>query len=129
MSEKNSCCGHSIANVEKAESTTRDDSHRQNVRDAYAQVAKASDKGESCGISAGCCGTSDDVAINTLISTRLGYSQEELDRVPSGADMGLGCGNPKRLLRSNPARWWSISAQVVDSIAFLLRMRWGIRAA
>jgi SAM-dependent methyltransferase len=40
---------------------------------------------------------SDDVQINQLISTRMGYSQAELDSVPSGADMGLGCGNPRAI--------------------------------
>jgi SAM-dependent methyltransferase len=45
---------------------------------------------------------SDDVAINTLISTRLGYTVEELAQVPSGADMGLGCGNPKAIAALTP---------------------------
>lgn len=70
---------------------------RANVRDSYANVAKASDEGSCCGPESSCCGVSDDDSINTLISTRLGYSQNELDSVPSGADMGLGCGNPKAI--------------------------------
>ena len=73
------------------------DAHRQSVREAYAQVAKANADGQGCGVGASCCGTTDDSAINTLISTRLGYSQADLDLVPSGADMGLGCGNPKAI--------------------------------
>lgn len=98
MSTQTSCCGAPAAIVlEKPISSTRDDQHRQSVRAAYAQVAKASDQALACGTSAGCCGTSDDAAINALISTRLGYSQAELDSVPSGADMGLGCGNPKAI--------------------------------
>lgn len=98
MSTQTSCCGAPAAIVpEKTISSTRDDQHRQSVRAAYAQVAKASDQALACGTSAGCCGTSDDAAINALISTRLGYSQAELDSVPSGADMGLGCGNPKAI--------------------------------
>ncbi|MCW8919453.1 MAG: arsenite methyltransferase [Gammaproteobacteria bacterium] len=78
------------------------DQHRQSVRSAYAQVAQANNAGEGCGIGASCCGTSDDGAINTLISTRLGYSKAELDLVPSGADMGLGCGNPKAIAALQP---------------------------
>jgi len=78
-------------------SHTEHDQHRQSVRDAYAQVAKANNSDEDCGIAASCCGTTDDASINTLISTRLGYSKAELDLVPSGADMGLGCGNPKAI--------------------------------
>ena len=78
------------------------DQHRQDVRQAYAEVARASDAGESCGVGSSCCGTSDDVAINSLISTRLGYSQADIERVPEGADMGLGCGNPKAIAALQP---------------------------
>jgi len=78
------------------------DSHRQTIRGAYAEVANASDQGDCCGIESSCCGVSDDVAINTLISTRLGYSQTELDSVPEGADMGLGCGNPRAIASLKP---------------------------
>ncbi|MEN8169817.1 MAG: arsenite methyltransferase [Pseudomonadota bacterium] len=78
------------------------DQHRQSVRDAYAQVAQADNADEGCGIGASCCGTTDDASINTLISTRLGYSKAELDLVPSGADMGLGCGNPKAIAALKP---------------------------
>jgi SAM-dependent methyltransferase len=67
------------------------------VRDRYAQVANADTAGENCGVGSSCCGTTDDSAVNALISTRLGYSQDELDAVPSGADMGLGCGNPRAI--------------------------------
>ena len=78
------------------------DSHRQSVRSAYAKVAQAENSGSCCGVESSCCGVSDDAAINTLISTRLGYSAEELAMVPSGADMGLGCGNPKAIAALKP---------------------------
>ena len=68
---------------------------RVNIRENYTQVANASNEGACCGVEASCCGVSDDQAINQLISTRLGYTVEELAAVPEGADMGLGCGNPK----------------------------------
>lgn len=94
------CCS-TASNCRETESKkinhTDHDKHRQDVRVAYAQVAKGDNADEACGIAAGCCGTSDDASINTLISTRLGYSKEDLDWVPSGADMGLGCGNPKAI--------------------------------
>ncbi|PUB89003.1 MAG: arsenite S-adenosylmethyltransferase [gamma proteobacterium symbiont of Ctena orbiculata] len=73
------------------------DSHRQEVRRAYAEVAVTDNQNGCCGVESSCCGVSDDAAINTLISTRLGYSAEELANLPSGADMGLGCGNPKAI--------------------------------
>lgn len=78
------------------------DAIRQNVRDNYAEVAEASNNGDCCGVESSCCGVSDDTAINTLISTRLGYSQADLDAVPEGADMGLGCGNPRAIASLKP---------------------------
>ncbi len=78
------------------------DEIRQNVRDSYAQVAEASNEGSGCGTGASCCGVSDDDAINTLVSTRLGYSEDDLDAVPEGADMGLGCGNPRAIASIQP---------------------------
>ncbi len=80
----------------------RADEIRQNVRDSYAQVAEASNEGDCCGTSVSCCGVSDDAAINTLVSTRLGYSEDDLDTVPEGADMGLGCGNPRAIASIQP---------------------------
>ena len=77
------------------------DQHRQQVRQAYRQVAEA--KQESCcGPAESCCGVSDDAAINALISTRLGYSEQQRRQVPDGADMGLGCGNPGAIASLRP---------------------------
>ena len=89
----NSCCPPKTESVEHQEH----DSLRQSVRDAYGKVAKANSAGDACGIASSCCGVSDDAAINTLISTRLGYSEADLKAVPEGADMGLGCGNPRAI--------------------------------
>lgn len=72
------------------------DKYRQIVRDRYAQVAQAGDSDPVC------CGEPSDVTINTLISKRLGYSDEELSNVPVGADMGLGCGNPRAIASLRP---------------------------
>lgn len=78
------------------------DLFRVEIRDSYAAVAKADDAGDCCGVASSCCGVSDDVAINQLISTRLGYSEDDLAAVPAGADMGLGCGNPKAIAALQP---------------------------
>ncbi len=86
----------------EASSKDLQDSHRQAVRKVYTEVALANNENGCCGVESGCCGVSDDVAINTLISTRLGYSAQELAMVPSGADMGLGCGNPKAIAALQP---------------------------
>ncbi len=98
MSESTSCnssacCGE----VPSSEQHSQSDSVRQHVRESYAKVAEASNNNESCGVESSCCGVSDDIDINTLNSLRLGYSEEDLENVPKGADMGLGCGNPRAI--------------------------------
>ena len=86
----------------KADSAVQADLLRVEVRDNYAQVAQADNAGSCCGEESSCCGVSDDGAIKQLISTRLGYSHEDLKAVPEGADMGLGCGNPKAIAALQP---------------------------
>ena len=83
--------------LNQASNQKRADEIRQNVRESYSEVAESSNNGSSCGAESSCCGVSDDAAINTLVSTRLGYSEDDLENVPEGADMGLGCGNPRAI--------------------------------
>ena len=103
MREKNvsrydpGCCGPEITLTD-----SEHDEHRRGVSQAYAKVANANEAGACCGIEVSCCGVSDDAAISSLISTRLGYSEAELAQVPAGADMGLGCGNPKAIAALEP---------------------------
>lgn len=59
------------------------------VRERYSRVAKQ----ESTCCSVGCCGT----AKPKEISKRIGYTDEEMQAVPSGSNLGLGCGNPTAL--------------------------------
>ncbi|MDH5473282.1 MAG: arsenite methyltransferase [Gammaproteobacteria bacterium] len=92
------CCGTPDTPVNESHA----DKVRHNVRSTYSKVAEASNNGSCCGVESSCCGVSDDVQINTLISTRLGYSAEDLLSVPEGADMGLGCGNPKAIASLKP---------------------------
>ena len=73
------------------------DEIRQNVRKSYSEVAQSSNSGDDCGNSSSCCGVASDDAIQTLVSTRMGYSEDDLASVPKGADMGLGCGNPRAI--------------------------------
>lgn len=81
----------------KSQNQQNADQIRQKVRASYSEVAEASNQASDCGVASSCCGVSSDSAINTLVSTRMGYSQKDLDQVPSGADMGLGCGNPRAI--------------------------------
>ena len=59
------------------------------VREGYAKVAKQSSS--CCGPVSSCCGTVDRAQD---ISKKVGYSEEELNSIPEGANLGLGCGNP-----------------------------------
>ncbi len=92
MSDNESCCDET-----QSDTAAKNNTLRESVREMYAKVANATTESDCDGPAASCCGTSDDEAINTLISTRLGYSKAELNAVPSGADMGLGCGNPQAI--------------------------------
>ncbi len=88
--------------LNQASNQQRADEIRQKVRESYSEVADSSNSGSSCGTESSCCGVSDDAAINTLVSTRLGYSENDLENVPEGADMGLGCGNPRAIASIQP---------------------------
>jgi arsenite methyltransferase len=100
-----SCCDRGSSQVAtNSPSHQEADAVRNHVRSNYAKVAEASNTGSCCGVESSCCGVSDDIDINTLNSLRLGYSQEDLDSVPSGADMGLGCGNPRAIAALQPGQ-------------------------
>ena len=73
------------------------DQIRQHVRASYAEVAEASNAGDCCGVESSCCGVAADAQINAVNSVRMGYSQDDVNSVPEGADMGLGCGNPRAI--------------------------------
>ncbi|HVJ21556.1 MAG TPA: arsenite methyltransferase [Polyangiaceae bacterium] len=64
------------------------DEVRNTVRDHYGKVAESNGR---VGCAPGCCGP------NPGSSLALGYSADDLARVPEGADMGLGCGNPQAI--------------------------------
>lgn len=98
MSEESSCCAPSCCSEEQVSQTHKQsDDIRNKVRESYSKVAEADNNNESCGVESSCCGVSDDIDINTLNSLRLGYSDDDLANVPDGADMGLGCGNPRAI--------------------------------
>jgi SAM-dependent methyltransferase len=62
------------------------------VRDRYA--GRVTQKSSCCAPSTSCCGTP---SAETEISKDIGYTDEELQSVPEGANLGLGCGNPTAL--------------------------------
>jgi SAM-dependent methyltransferase len=71
-------------------STTRD-SLRDEVREKYAQAARAADQGGSCGCGSGnCCDDGDAAAFGERL-----YSVEQRGELPDAAVLAsLGCGNP-----------------------------------
>ena len=70
---------------------------RKEVRDRYAEVAK---KGAACcGPEPTCCGSGSSAE---SIGRAIGYEERELRSVPEGANLGLGCGNPKALALLKP---------------------------
>jgi SAM-dependent methyltransferase len=73
------------------------DQIRQNVRSRYKQIAlQESNSGTCCSTSSACCDSP------TEISSKLGYSTEELSAVPEGSNLGLGCGNPQAIAELKP---------------------------
>jgi len=61
---------------------------KQLVKEGYGKIAQ---QGSSCCPTSSCCGNAN-LAKN--ISKTVGYSDEEMNTVPDGANLGLGCGNP-----------------------------------
>lgn len=77
------CCADVSSCCSDGKSTFRtEDEIRNMVRDRYAGVASRESS---------CCGST---GKSRDISEKLGYSQEEMDIVPEGSNLGLGCGNP-----------------------------------
>jgi len=61
------------------------------IKEKYSRVAKGSGAGSSCCSGPSCC-----TKINSSkdYSIGIGYSGKEIESVPEGANLGLGCGNP-----------------------------------
>ncbi|WP_374711576.1 arsenite methyltransferase [Symbiobacterium terraclitae] len=87
------------------------DSLREAVRKRYAETARSAAGGVTGGccesqpqadelpVVGGCCGTA--VELSEL-GKILGYSDDELAAVPTGANLGLGCGNPQAIANLKP---------------------------
>jgi len=69
------------------------------VRDGYKKIAKDTSAG-CCGTGVSCCGSAPQEA--DKLARELGYSVEELQALPDGANMGLSCGNPAALAALKP---------------------------
>ena len=65
---------------------------KEKVREGYGRVAV--ENRSCCGAPSSCCGSSASIR---SISAMIGYTKEEMNQVPEGANLGLGCGNPVAL--------------------------------
>jgi arsenite methyltransferase len=72
----------------------KEDKVRKIVREGYAKVAKK--QTSCCDTESASCGCST-APTSEELSSRIGYSTEEMNSVPEGANLGLGCGNPTAL--------------------------------
>jgi arsenite methyltransferase len=70
---------------------------KKKVREGYAKIAKQ--ETSCCGSIDVCCGTA---TTPEKISKTIGYTDEQLQSVPEGANLGLGCGNPTALASLRP---------------------------
>ena len=68
---------------------------RESVKKRYGEIAQSGPSGCGCAAS-GCCSGPAAAPLGGS-SRQIGYSQEELQAVPPGADLGLGCGNPQAI--------------------------------
>ena len=72
---------------------------REIVRHDYAKIAQGTSAG-CCGPGVSGCGASPQAS--DKLARELGYSVEELQALPDGANMGLSCGNPAALAAIKP---------------------------
>src|SRR5688572_30142731 len=97
-------------------SESKNDEIRAAVRDRYGDIARAGQAtapaaapccgpaparpttGRAAAPAASCCGP----AVNESASLKLGYTAADIDAVPEGADLGLGCGNPQAIAALRP---------------------------
>jgi arsenite methyltransferase len=71
---------------------------RDTVRQGYAEIAKG--KSGCCPGSSPCCGSSSP----DKLAEAIGYTMEELQALPEGANMGLSCGNPTAIANLKPGQ-------------------------
>ena len=89
---------------------------REAVRKNYGKIAKNVSVVSGIGAASSCCGTTKtspstgssvsccggpDVSTEQM-SALMGYSKKDLESIPEGANMGLGCGNPVALASLKP---------------------------
>jgi SAM-dependent methyltransferase len=69
----------------------KEDKVRKIVREGYAKIARSE---RTCCSDPACCTQSDSADMDEELSRKMGYSEVDMESVPEGANLGLGCGNP-----------------------------------
>jgi arsenite methyltransferase len=69
---------------------------RSAVRETYGRIAEQNHNGGCCG---GGCGAP---AVGGTTAEKLGYSAADVNAVPEGANLDLGCGNPQAIAALKP---------------------------
>lgn len=88
---------------------------KEKVRDSYGNIARAGSAFPAERSSASCCGPSASTVTTEVeasccgsdltvekVSNLMGYTKEDIESVPEGANMALGCGNPVALASLKP---------------------------
>ena len=87
-SKQNSdCCKKANASVELKDES---DQIRQAVREHYGGIVSEQKPTRCCSVGGSCFGAN----ITVDYAAVLGYSEADLNQVPEGVNLGLGCGNP-----------------------------------
>lgn len=81
--------------TDQIKTSTTDEEIVATVRDNYGKIAEGG--GSCCPPTTNCCGSAP-----AGLSTGLGYKAVDLDLLPEGTDLGLGCGAPLEHLELQP---------------------------
>lgn len=68
------------------------------VREGYSRIARSSDAARA----GSCCGSGSAPVSAQHVAAAVGYSQQDLNALPQGANMGLSCGNPTAIASLKP---------------------------
>lgn len=82
-----------MENREKIKDRQPEETVGDAIRASYGRIAR----GESHGCGCGCGPGGETFGSLKRYAEDLGYTAQELDRLPDGANLGLGCGNPRVL--------------------------------
>lgn len=92
QTEEETCCDPGCCSDDVNATALSADELRQAVSERYGRIAE--------GYEDSCCGAPTEKAAEA--SMRMGYSQEDVEGIPEGANMGLGCGNPQAIADLKP---------------------------